>query len=66
MAYRPQTLGVLVRLDPANALAVILDAWRAGGSIDACASRLGCSRRTLFRWLSALRAAGLDAPRGAA
>jgi hypothetical protein len=59
MAYRTQNLGLIVRLDPPRAAEVILTAWREKGSLRAVAVALGCSPRSLWRWVAHLEQAGL-------
>lgn len=56
MAFRKIELGVLLRIEPADARTRILDALAAhGGDVKKAAKSLGVGRRTLHRFVTALR-----------
>lgn len=54
MAYRTNSVGLLVRLDPKKAVRLIEAAYRDAGSEAGAARRLGCGRTSLQRWVRAL------------
>lgn len=49
MAYTTSEIGLLARLYPEKARARIVEAFRRGGTYDAAAAALECSRRHLHR-----------------
>lgn len=58
MAYRESKIGLLVRLDPAKASAMIREKVQAGGSLARAAVLLQVSSRSLHRWLTTLKKQG--------
>jgi len=49
MAYTTSEIGLLARLYPEKARARIVEAFRRGGTYDAAAAALECSKRNLHR-----------------
>lgn len=47
-----------MRLEPKKTALTIKVALRACGSVEKAAERLGCSQRSLFRWIRQLTLAG--------
>jgi transposase-like protein len=54
MSYRQDDFGLLVRLMPAEARQRLLEAYQAGGTMEAAAKQLGCDARSLYRHVEKL------------